>query len=340
MATKNLADATWGDVWLAQATEWIGHVTERLGLAPTGRPPVRAHVRPWPAVLRVPTKHGPLWFKAHSPSAVREARVLRVLHALPPARITELVIVDVTTGWFPVKSAGALLPHVTTLEVNLCRREALLSEYPVLQHASAAHAGELVAAGAPGMRSESLADTFASVLDDPDSLWLAEPGGLTQYDGLLALRSPLWAWRDELTGLGITSTILHDDRYTGNVFAGVDCHVFIDWAGACVSHPFGSQLHPEREVATRWELPPDAPEIHRLRTVCFGPWAATHDPATLHRARRLALAVTCVMRALAWRRALEGGERSALKEYYASPEPRWLRHLLHTVPLSLIGLAS
>ncbi|WP_411139275.1 phosphotransferase [Streptomyces sp. C10] len=322
-------------MWQAQAAEWIGHVAEQVGLAPTG-PPVRAHVRPWSAVLRVPTEHGPLWFKANSPSAVHEARVLRVLHALSPTRVTEPVTVDETTGWFLARSAGAPLPDVATLEEDLSRWETVLSEYAVLQHASAPHIDELIAAGTPDMRPESLADTFASVLDDPDSLWVEEPGGLSreEYDGLLVLRSPLRAWCDELAELGIASTIQHDDLHAGNIFAGADGHVFIDWADACVSHPFGSLLHPEREIATRWGLAPEAPELHRLRTAYFGPWAATHDPATLHRARRLALAVTCVVRALAWRRALDGVERSALKEYYARPEPRWLRNLLHAVPVS------
>ncbi|MFG2348677.1 phosphotransferase [Streptomyces phaeochromogenes] len=335
MTAANLADSTWNDVWQAQATEWIGHVADKLGLALTG-PPVLAHVRPWSAVLKVSTAHGLLWFKANGPGAAHEARVVSVLHGVAPARVTEPVSIDETTGWFLARSAGTPLPDAPTLEDDLSRWETILGEYAALQHALAAHSEELIAAGAPDMRPESLADTFASVLDDPHGLWIDEPGGLTreEYEGLLALRSSTRAWCDELAGLGIPSTVQHDDLHAGNVFAGADGYMFIDWADACVSHPFGSLLHPEREMAARWGLAPNGPELHRLRLAYFGPWAATYDPAALQRARRLALSVTCLVRALAWRRALDGVERSALKEYYARPEPRWLRKLLHADPLS------
>ncbi|MFE2205058.1 phosphotransferase [Streptomyces rubiginosohelvolus] len=329
MSAVNSAASMWNDAWQVRASEWIVQAGEQMGLVLTG-PPELAHVRPWSAVLKVSTTQGLLWFKANGPGARHEARVVSVLHARSPARVNEPMLTDETSGWFLARPAGVPLDAAPTLEDDLSRWEGILGEYARLQSELAVHEEELIAAGAPDLRPETLADTFTQVLDDPDGLSLGEPGGLTrdEYTGLLALRTPFRDWCDELAELGIASTIQHDDLHAGNVFVGSDGYVFIDWADACVSHPFGSLLHPENEIASRWGLAPDAPQLRRLRTAYFTPWAGIHDPATLLRARSLALQITCVVRALAWRRALDGVERSALKEYYARPEPRWLRRLL------------
>ncbi|MFD7244533.1 phosphotransferase family protein [Streptomyces massasporeus] len=335
MSTAALATWTWDDPWLTRATTWITGVVEERGTRLIG-PIERAHVRPWSSVLSVPTAEGTWWFKANGPGAVHEAPLVRTLHALTAGRVPDPVAVAESTGWFLLRSAGDPLTAAPTLEADLARWETIVGEYAALQRDLVPHAEELTAVGAPDLRPEKAPDTFDALLDDPAALWLDQPAGLTreEYDGLLALRLDVRDWCDELAGLGIPATVQHDDLHAGNVFRGPGGYVFIDWADACVSHPFGSLLHPERELTSRWGLSPGAPELERLRAAYVAPWSCTYDPATLRRARRLALLVTCVVRALAWRRALDGVERAALKEYYATPESRWLRKLLHAAPLS------
>ncbi|MEV2263111.1 MULTISPECIES: phosphotransferase family protein [Streptomyces] len=326
----------WDEAWLTGASTWIDRAVTNLGAAVDG-PVEQRHERPWSTVLYVPTTSGPLWFKANGTSAVHEAGVLTAMHQLVPGRVPLPVASDEDTGWFLMNHAGTAMTASPTLEADLARWEATLRDYARLQCDLSFHSAELVRAGTPDLRPCSVPASFDELLDAPEDLWVDQPGGLTgaEFEGLRSLRNTIRDWCDELDQIGIADTMQHDDLHSGNIFRnGSGQHIFIDWADACVSQPFGSLLHPERELMDRWGLDPEGPELSHLRSAYFEPWSDVFDAATLHRARQLALLMTCVVRALAWRRALEGVERAALKEYYARPEPRWLRKLLQADPLS------
>jgi hypothetical protein len=279
MSTASLSTWKWDDLWLTRAINWITRVVDERDVQLTGKIE-RAHVRPWSAVLSVPTTEGTWWFKANGPGAAHEARLVATLHALTAGRTPEPLATEEDTGSFLLKSAGDPLPPAPTLEADVRRWETILGEYATLQRELAAHASALIFAGAPDLRPESAADTFDALLDDPGALWLGQTGGLTreEYDGLLARRKDVRTWCAELADLGIPSTAQHDDLHSGNVFRGEHGYVFIDWADACVSHPFGSLLHPERELASRWKLDPDAtsspgrPRTIPSRSAAPGDW--------------------------------------------------------------------
>ena len=72
--------AIWSsEAWRTAALEWI----DDQGVERTGEAE-QPHLRPWATVLRVPTRNGPLWFKACSADTAFEAALYELLTDLHP----------------------------------------------------------------------------------------------------------------------------------------------------------------------------------------------------------------------------------------------------------------
>lgn len=313
----------WRDeVWLAEANRWIANTLNRLGSRPEG-PTRQTHVRPWSTVLEVPTSDGTLWFKANGSGGAHESSLLRILARWAPRQVVAPLAVEEDRGWFLIPNAGQ--PFDATDSGSATRSwETAIVNYARLQRAAERGADDLLAAGVPDVRPEAAGDHLAILIAE-------RPYGMTtaEHRLLVDLLPTFRQWCTRLSDIGVPPTVQHDDLHSGNVFSRTDgATVFIDWADGCVSHPFGSLLHPERELVDKHGFAVDGPEATRLRDAYFQAWLEDHDRASLEEARVFALRITCVVRALAWRRAVGETDRQALKDYYATPESRWLRKLL------------
>jgi hypothetical protein len=136
------------------------------------------------------------------------------------------------------------------------------------------------------------------------------------------------AWCRELDDTPVPATVQHDDLTDDNIFVRDSDWVFLDWADASVAHPFASLVYPERHVARTFGVDPEGAQVRRLRDAYLEPWTDLMMRHELSDARRIAVRVAAVGRAVAWRRALAGQSRAALEPYFAGAEARWLRTLL------------
>ena len=108
-------------------------------------------------------------------------------------------------------------------------------------------------------------------------------------------------------GLGDTvpATIVHEELGENNVFVRERRPYFLDWAEACVSHPFTGPLLPLRAATERAGLEPGTPAVERLRDLYLEPFTRYAPLPELRRAfaHGYLLAAAC--------RALDAGTRSS-----------------------------
>jgi hypothetical protein len=219
--------AAWRDPeWLRKAHDWVDGRLADLGIERTGDIE-QPHVRPWSTVLRVPASTGVVWFKANAGPLRHEAAVVSLIAARRPELVPPLLAADVATGWMLMADAGETLRAVVERERSLDRWFDVLPHYADLQVALAGDVDDLLAMGVPDMRLATLPQAFERLLDRIG----AEPRFRAAAPAVASLCEELASYR-------IPETLQHDDLHDGQVFVRDGRHLVLDWADACVSHPF------------------------------------------------------------------------------------------------------
>ena len=114
-------------------------------------------MRPWATALRVPTPAGAVWFKASLDAYAHEAEVIAILSPLAPGLLPD-VIASSSDGWLLLADAG------DRAREHPIDWPAMLRDYVRLQAASAAHVGELLAAGANDNRPHRVVEHAETLL--------------------------------------------------------------------------------------------------------------------------------------------------------------------------------
>jgi hypothetical protein len=237
---------------------------------------------------------------------------------------------DTERGWMLLPDAGVSLADTLKSDKDIRHWEAALRNYGALQFTLNTRTQSLLAVGIPDQRPKIMHLHLEEMLTDSSLLRLGKPGGLTResYQALYRMLPKFLTWCEELSESGIRPTVQHDDLHAANIFVKDTKFTFIDWADACISHPFCSLVYPRRAVMETFGLAPEDRAARRVWDAYLEPWSSLHDVRTLLQITGVALRVACVGRALAWHRALTGVERHRLMTYQAAPEARWLAHLL------------
>lgn len=283
----------WSDPrWRADADAWIHARVAELGAVVTGTIE-QPHLRVWATVLRVPTDHGTLWFKANAPAKAYEAAVVELLAARRPDAVPGLVAVDRRRGWLLMTDGGTRLRELVEAERDLGRWLTVLPRYAGVQLDLAPDRDALLAAGAPDRRLERLPGLYRDLLAGLD--WLPA-------DELDRLRR-LAGWVDTscatLAGFGVPETIQHDDLHDGQVFVRDGDYLFFDWGDACVAHPFLS-MAVTLEGVLAWGLDDvaDSVDVTPFRDAYLEPFATVADPAELTAGLAIALRLGWLSRVL------------------------------------------
>jgi Phosphotransferase enzyme family len=229
--------SNWADPeWRAEADAWIERHVASVGASTTGKLDL-VHVRPWSTVIRVPTTIGDLFFKANAASLRHEAAVTQLLAERRPDCTIELQAVDTERGWMLMADAGRPLREIVAEERSLDRWLDVLPLYGSVQVGLSDDADVLVALGVPDLRLAVLPETATAMLDALDEL-APDEFPLEERLRLRAALSVVGERCAELAAYGVPETIQHDDFHDGQVFAREGRYLLLDWADACVTHPF------------------------------------------------------------------------------------------------------
>ena len=259
--------------WLTEVLTWAGSSLSGCGVELTGTWS-QHNMGPDFALLRLGAVGRDVWFKAVGEPNYREFGItkrlaqLRLPH-LPPLLATR----EDWHGWLMFDCGEGILDERPDPRHWACAAQALAE----LQIESIGQVAPILNSGAWNMRANNL-----SGLVDPffDSMgWLMEeqavasPSALSREE-LARLGRHVRDGLARLDQLGIPDTLGHLDPNPGNIVAfSTDC-VFLDWAEACVGHPFFSfhyLLEHFRRVVkpdSTWEA-----ELTRAYAECWQPLA-------------------------------------------------------------------
>ena len=177
----------------------------------------------WSTVMRIPTSRGNVWFKANWDAQRHEAALESMLSARMPDLVAPPLAVDLSSGWMLMPDFGRRLRE----EGSLSTWMDVIPRYAELQIEFSDRVDELLAAGVPDMRMDTLPEKFENLVTrvDVDERF---------RDAVPYVRSLC----DRLATYEIAETIQHDDLHDGQVFVADGVARVMDWGDACVSHPF------------------------------------------------------------------------------------------------------
>ena len=318
----------WSDPqWRSGAEAWARDRLAEHGHAVVG-PVEQPHAAPWATVLRLPTDHGPFWFKASASGTAYEHRMFGVLADVVPEHVLAPLATDVERAWSLLPDAGTRLRD--RLESHpgerFARWEDVVRDHAVLQRALTGTVDRMLALGVPDMRPPAVPDHAAGVLD-----WL-------ELDGALRARADRWlpSLAEACDALGVSAvpaTVQQDDLHDGNVLLDADAPMhapayrLVDWGDACVGHPFGVFLILRIALSTRGAVDPHGPELTRVRDAYLEPFTDLATAAELRRDLERAAYVQSIPRLCTWQRALaDAAPEEALP--WLGELPGWMASLI------------
>lgn len=284
--------------WLAHATAWIDERVERTGELE------RFRALPWAATACVPTTAGPLWFKESAPSLAFEPALTSFVSARRPDCTPAVVAAD--GARMLTRDCGIQLRDAHETGANPPSWDELLTLYAEVQIDLTADAAAALELGAPDKRPERLPELAAEL-------------------GLADAASPIARAADGL-GDAVPLTVVHEEVHEGNVFVEGGRPYLLDWAEACVSHPFVGPLLSLRDAAERAGIEPGSLEVERLRDLYLEPFTRFAPIAELRASFACGYALNALCRALTWHRILAPLRPEALGDLHDRVE-RWLEIL-------------
>ena len=329
MAASN-EQALWTSAtWLEEVHAWIQSSLNGQGHQLTGslEEPL---IRPWSAMIRVPTTNGICYFKATAAAFSHEPALTQALARWYPADIVPLVAVEPARGWLLMDDSSPTLRSLLQEELTLSHWRQIFLRYAKIQLELSQRQAELLALGVPDRRLAQLPAQYAALLNDLAMLRIEQSEGLTteEYEQLCTLKPDFADLCARLAAYGIPETLHHDDFHDANIFVRAGRYRLTDWAESCVSHPFFTLVVGLRGIAYRFDLANDSPELAQLRALYLDAWRPYGDLPTLLAASQLAECIGTVCRALTWHSAMVDLSEP-LKTEYGEAVPRWLKQFLN-----------
>ncbi len=308
--------------WLARATAWVDEQLGAAGLVRTGEPE-QVSLRPWAAVLRVPSSGAAVWLKATGPEVAFEVRLYELLESVAPERVLMPLAVDVERGWMLLPDGGPSLGDRLEGAARIEALAAALPRYAELQLDLAPHADELLAFGVRDMRPQAMPSRFDEALAAVRAY--AERRGddteLAQLEDVAGMRPTVVAWCERLSGSAVPASLDHNDLHAWNILGDGGDVRFYDWGDGVLAHPFASML------ALGW-VPMEDSDLTRLRDAYLEPFGHLAPHPALVEDLELACRVGKIARTLTWHRAISAGAPDEVEERWLSAPGESLLSLL------------
>lgn len=292
--------------WRATAEAWIGERLAEAGIVITG-PIEQPRVRPWSTQLKVPTDHGPYWFKENNPALRFEATLVAEIARVAPERVIVPVGVEPGRGWMLGPHGGRTVREAGATDEQTFNR--ILTEYADLQRLLVDHRDDLLVAGLPELEPAETADhvdrQVAALADLPADHPLHAGADLRARAE--NHRPTIVEAAERLAAYPIPATMQHNDLHQNNTFAAIDGEPlrFFDFGDAVWSHPFCSLHVATAALAQEWSCGQDDPRIVRLIDAYLDRWTDLAPLAELRRLIGPASVLGRLHRYNSWHRILE-----------------------------------
>jgi len=223
--------------WFSELTSWIRHAVASEGLTLSGRF-TQLNASPAFSLVRFETNGPALWFKAVGEPNLREYPITLALSKYCPGFLPQLLSThEDWNGWLMLEAEGVHLDGSSPLKLWA----AVATTLAHLQIASMGQTLHLADAGCRDARVPALAELvepFLEVMADLMEQQTKQIPPPVSRKELLALRTKLQDLLSETRDPEIPSTIGHLDFNPGNIVVSRDRCAFLDWAEACIGHPF------------------------------------------------------------------------------------------------------
>lgn len=262
-----------------------------------------AKVRPWAVVWQATDASGRSWWaKQNCPGQAFEAELVAVLARLAPSYVVPVVVADPERGLLLTPDQGRVFAD-TVAEDDLDAWVRLVQRAMELARVTADHGAELLATGLTGCRV-------------PD-----------------AVADRVGRDRDEVAGVGLPDTVVHNDLHEHNAFDDPDGLRFFDFADAVWDHPLSGLLVPLNVLALHLGDPgPADPRLRRVADAALEVWTDVAPLSELRRALPAALRLGRLGRAESWAR-IEPHLGSGDLEEFGGATTAWLGRLDDPVPV-------
>jgi hypothetical protein len=310
--------------WMKEAGAWMVQQLAMLDSGPTG--PVE-QVCSWQrsCVLRVPTTHGNVYFKAVPAVLDEEIGVSVLLDHEYPGMVAEVMAVEPQRRWLLMRDMGEkTLDSVPGLE----QWKTAVHAYAQLQVGFVDATRRFAIAGCPNRGLLQLVESVDRLLTDTVALKPEQPEGLTmkQIHALHYRARALKIAAHRLGTLRLPVSVDHGDFWAGQIVAGHRNPVFIDWSDATISHPFFSMAFFSDDDEMRPYLGDIGEASQQLRDAYLEPWTVYEPYDTLTQAWSIACSLAPLSTALQYHdRILPGME---LKWEMEDRIPYFLRSVL------------
>ena len=277
------------------------------------------------SLMRLETQDGALWFKATGAPNARELPVTLLLARMFPAYLPRILGVRREwNGWLAGEAPGTALDELT--ECSCWERAA--EDLARLQMDSIGRSTELLEGQCKDLRFSEVEPHIDPFLSRLREFMRAQekisPAPLSARE-LASLGEGLRESMAVLQSFGLPDTLGHLDCNPGNLLISAGRCTFLDWAEACVTHPFVTFEYLRRHME-RCAVNEPAAEA-RLTAAYLRPWEACFSPEEVRRAAAAVPPVAVFLHAIGndtWK-TLDPAERPALAAYFRSLGRRMYR---------------
>jgi hypothetical protein len=264
-------------------------------------------IEPFRGLLKIYTSDGLFFFKSLRGIHKHEQKLTCALARLHPAKLPEVISADNERAWLLMRDVkGSLLDNLYETK----HFEEAIGHFAWLQIECIKQADVLLACGCPDYRLESIAVNIAGFFEYL-SAWEVnneEADSIRKQVDFPILVERLAERCERVREDCIPPTLCHGDLNLGNIFAGCDRYIFIDWAEGYVGHPFFTPL--EYFNIVKRDRGIEMANIPALRLAYLKPWSETLQLDTDHLVKLLDLSRPLGMLRIAMR----------LVEYYMNLE--------------------
>jgi Ser/Thr protein kinase RdoA (MazF antagonist) len=289
-------------------------------------------LRAWATVWRVTTAEGSWFAKQNCPGQQVEVPLMAALARLAADRVVP--VTAARDGFLLTPDQGAVFNETAGDDLENWVR--LARDAALLQRELAPHHDELTGIGMTDLPPDCAPDYVAARVEQYATLPAGDPRGLDD-DVAARLRSHLPVvrrWAEQVSALGLPTTLNHNDLHENNVFDVDGWLRFFDFGDALLTEPLGVLLVPLNILGGKLEAGPDDPRLWRVADAALEVWSDLAPLAALRAALPAALQLGRLGRVESWVRCQPALPDDQLAEWGAAAAT-WLGTLLADPPVGV-----